>query len=166
MTKTEDNEYSLEQNGEMKSEQFCIRFKQRLSWPWSSGSWINNYLCNQSISPLKSWVWFPIMVRCTLCEKVCQSLAAGQWFSPGTPASFTNKTDFNDWNIGVNHHNSNPFSSLNRNKRDVEVWSIVIDQSRNKSDVDVWSIIIELHTNKSDVEVWSIVIERYGMQSN
>jgi hypothetical protein len=31
-----------------------------------------------------------------LCDKVCQWLAAGQWFSPGTPVSFTNKTDRND----------------------------------------------------------------------
>ena len=29
----------------------------------------------------------------TLCDKVCQWLATGQWFSPGTPLSFTNKTD-------------------------------------------------------------------------
>ena len=36
------------------------------------------------------------MVRCThttLCDKVCQWLAAGLWFSPGTPVSSTNKTD-------------------------------------------------------------------------
>jgi hypothetical protein len=29
----------------------------------------------------------------TLYDIVCQSLAAGRWFSPGTPVSFTNKTD-------------------------------------------------------------------------
>jgi hypothetical protein len=29
----------------------------------------------------------------TLRDKVCQQLAASQWFSPGTPVSFTNKTD-------------------------------------------------------------------------
>jgi hypothetical protein len=28
-----------------------------------------------------------------LRDKVCQQLAASQWFSPGTPVSFTNKTD-------------------------------------------------------------------------
>ena len=32
----------------------------------------------------------------TLCDKVCQCLATGQWFSPGTPVSFTNKTDRHD----------------------------------------------------------------------
>ena len=32
----------------------------------------------------------------TLCDKVCQWLAAGQWFSLGTPVSSTNKTDRHD----------------------------------------------------------------------
>jgi hypothetical protein len=31
-----------------------------------------------------------------ICEKVCQWLATGQWFSPGTPISSTNKTDSHD----------------------------------------------------------------------
>ena len=29
----------------------------------------------------------------TLCDKVCQWLATGRWFSPSTPVSSTNKTD-------------------------------------------------------------------------
>jgi hypothetical protein len=32
----------------------------------------------------------------TLCYKVCQRLAEGRWFSPGTPVSSTNKTDRRD----------------------------------------------------------------------
>ena len=32
----------------------------------------------------------------TLCDTVCQWLAAGMWFSPGTPVSSTNKTDLYD----------------------------------------------------------------------
>jgi hypothetical protein len=32
----------------------------------------------------------------TLCDKVCQWLAAGQWFSPDTPVSSTKKTDRHD----------------------------------------------------------------------
>ena len=41
-------------------------------WPWVSwscsyGSWVYNYLynLNQCLSPLKLWVWSPLMVRCT-----------------------------------------------------------------------------------------------------
>ena len=35
-------------------------------------------------------------IRYTLCDKVCQLLVTGQWFSQGTSVSYINKTD---------HHN-------------------------------------------------------------
>ena len=64
-----------------------------LSWQWWYGSWIYNYLCNQCLSPLLLWVWISIRARCTtLCDKVCQWLGTGQWFSQGPPVSSTNKT--------------------------------------------------------------------------
>jgi hypothetical protein len=51
---------------------------------------------NQCLSPLTLWVrthsWRGVLDT-TLCDKVCQYLAAGRWFSPGTPVSSTNKTD-------------------------------------------------------------------------
>jgi len=47
--------------------------------------------------------WFWIVYRLgrsaldtTLCDKVCQWIAAGRWFSPGTPVSSTSKTDRHD----------------------------------------------------------------------
>jgi hypothetical protein len=48
----------------------------------------------------------------TLCDEVCQRLATGQWFSPGTPVSSTNKTDRHDITeifveSGVKHHKPN-----------------------------------------------------------
>ena len=36
--------------------------------------------------------WWSVL-ETTICDKVCQWLAAGQWFSPGTPVSSYNKTD-------------------------------------------------------------------------
>ena len=45
------------------------------------------------------WVWIPLrrgVLDTALCDKVCQWLAAGQWFSPGTLDSPTNKTDCHD----------------------------------------------------------------------
>jgi hypothetical protein len=43
------------------------------------------------------WVWISIRARCTtLCDKVCQWLATGSWFSPGPPVSSINKTDRHD----------------------------------------------------------------------
>ena len=62
-------------------------------WSWSHGSWIYNYLCNQCLSPLTLWVWIPLrrgVLDTTLCDKVCQWLVAGQWFSP---VCSTNKTE-------------------------------------------------------------------------
>ena len=58
--------------------------------------WIYNYLCNQCLSPLPLWVWIPLrwgLLDTTLCDKVCQWLATGLWFSP---VSSTNKTDRHD----------------------------------------------------------------------
>jgi len=69
------------------------------SWSWSYGSWIYNYLCNQCLSPLKLWVRIPLrrgVLDTTLCDQVCQWLAPGRWFSPGTPTSSTNKTHGHD----------------------------------------------------------------------
>ena len=36
-----------------------------LSWSWSYGSWIYNYLCNQCLSPLQLWVQTLFMERYT-----------------------------------------------------------------------------------------------------
>ena len=69
------------------------------SWSWSYGSWIYSYLCNQGLSPLTLWVRIPLRRGAqdrTLHDKVCQWLAAGQLFIPGTPVSSTNKTDRHD----------------------------------------------------------------------
>jgi hypothetical protein len=56
-----------------------------------------NYLCNQCLSPLMLRVRISIRARCTtLCDKVCQWLATGRWFSPSPPVSSTNKTDRRD----------------------------------------------------------------------
>jgi hypothetical protein len=76
---------------------YIVNIYREPSWPWSYGSWIYNYLCNQCLSPLTLWVWISIRARCTtLCIKVCQWLATGRWFSSGPPVSSTNKTDRHD----------------------------------------------------------------------
>ena len=75
-----------------------LQWNLGLSWPWSYGSWIYNYyLCNQCLSPLMLQVRISIRARCTtLCDKVCQWLATGRWFSLGPLVSSTNKTDRHD----------------------------------------------------------------------
>ena len=69
------------------------------SWSWWYTSWIYNYICNQCLSPLNLWFRIPLrrgVLDITLCDKVCQWLATGRWFSPGVPVSSTNKTDCHD----------------------------------------------------------------------
>jgi hypothetical protein len=44
---------------------------------------------------IKFFAWRGVLDT-ILCEKVCQRLAAGRWFSPGTLVSSTNKTDRHD----------------------------------------------------------------------
>ena len=74
-----------------------IKSHQGPSWPWSYGSWIYNYLCNQCLSSLMLWVRIPNRARCTTSwDTVCQWLVTGRWFSPGTPVSSINKTDHHD----------------------------------------------------------------------
>jgi hypothetical protein len=51
------------------------------------------------ISPLMLWVWTLLrwdVLDTTLCDKVCQWLATGRWFSLCPPVSSTNNTDCND----------------------------------------------------------------------
>jgi hypothetical protein len=67
-----------------------VSFVEGSSWPWSYGSSIYNYPCNQWLSPLMLWGRISIRARCTtLCDKVCQWLTTSWWFSPGPPP--TNK---------------------------------------------------------------------------
>ena len=55
------------------------------------------YLCNQCLSSLMLWVWISTRVWCTiLCDKVCQWLATGRWFSLDPLVSSTNKSDCHD----------------------------------------------------------------------
>ena len=72
---------------------------QGLSWSWSYGSWIYNYLRNQYLSPLKLWVQIPPrwgLLDTTLYDEGSRWLPADQWFSTGTPVSSTNKCDHHD----------------------------------------------------------------------
>ena len=79
----------------MQNELFILKlvyyFLRGPSWPWSYGSWIYDYLCNQCLSPLMLRVRISIRARCTtLCGKVYQ------WFSPGTLVSSIYKNDHHD----------------------------------------------------------------------
>ena len=97
--------------------------KEGLSWSWSYNSWIYNYLWNQCLSPQKLWVWILLkrgVLDTTLCDKVCQWLAAVQ-------VSSTNKTDHQDiaeilLKVSLNSITPpNPFCKIFTNK-----WNFVL----------------------------------------
>ena len=72
--------------------QVSFFFQMGSLWLLSYGSWIYIYLCNQCLSLLMLWVRISIRVRCTAsCDKVCQWLLTGWWFSLGPQVSSTNK---------------------------------------------------------------------------
>jgi len=55
--------------------------------------------CAQCLSLLTLWVRIPLgrgVLDTTLCDKVCQWLVSGLYFSPGTHVSSNNKTDHQD----------------------------------------------------------------------
>jgi len=101
-TKTTIVNFAVKEQGMVyiaKTDEEMLFFSQGQSWSWSYGSWIYNYLCNQCLSPLTLWVWTPLrrsILDTTLYDKVCQWLAPGRLFSPGTRVSSTNKTDGHD----------------------------------------------------------------------
>ena len=83
-----------------------------VSWLWSYGSWIFNYLYDQCLPPLKLWV----VLEITLCDKVGQWLMTGRWFSDGTPVSSPNKTyhhDIINWIIWANSSQKDNYHKLN-----------------------------------------------------
>ena len=58
--------------------------------PWTYGSWIYDYLCNQCISPLKLWIRTPFMAMCTRINIMWYNL------SVTCNSLVTNKTDRHD----------------------------------------------------------------------
>jgi hypothetical protein len=65
----------LRANMSLKTNQkqtICLCF-YHFSRPWSHGSWIYDYICNQCLSPLKLWVRTPLrkgVLDTTLCDKI------------------------------------------------------------------------------------------------
>jgi len=74
-------------------------FEWGVSWSWSYGGWIYSYLYNQCLSPLKflcSSSDHGEVYSIQQCDKVCQWLATGRWFSLVSPP--IKLTPYN-WNI-------------------------------------------------------------------
>ena len=77
-----------------------------------------NYLCNQWLSPLKLWVWIPLMMRCTRYNIMWKSLSVTCCRLVVFPvySGFIHWPPRYSWNIvesGVKHHNHNPIFEKN-----------------------------------------------------
>ena len=107
---------------------------RRPSWSWWYGSWIYNELCNQSLSPLVLWVrsrWWRGVLDTTLCDAVCQWLAAGQWFSSCISVSSSNEKDRHDiteillkvaLNTMTQPHNDGPSNHILQTSNASQIW--------------------------------------------
>ena len=76
-----------------------ILFHFSVNLPFSLGvvAWFTTTYAISAYHPLMLWVRISIRARyTTLCDKVCQWLATGRWFSPDPPVSSTNKSDRHD----------------------------------------------------------------------
>ena len=90
---------------------------------------------HQCLSPLMLWVRFSIRVRCiTLCDKVCQWLATGRWFSSCTPVSSTNKTDRHDITEILLKAALNTIKQTNNQY----LWHLVWELNPTVLEFDVW----------------------------
>ena len=65
---------------------------------WIIDEWmiLKYFYCDMKRYQLTHKVYLISISNITLCDKVCQWLATGRWFSPGTPVSSTNRTDRHD----------------------------------------------------------------------
>ena len=76
-------------------------------------SLIFNYLCSQYLSPLKLWVWIPLMARCSRCNIIWSilSVLCGRSVIFYGYSAFPNWPPLYNWNIGESgfkRHNPNP----------------------------------------------------------
>ena len=76
-----------------------FNWSDQSSYPWSTALVVLvediHKHCYNARRIRKPYSW-PSVLDTTLCDQVCQWLATGWWFSPGTPDPSTNKTDHHD----------------------------------------------------------------------
>jgi hypothetical protein len=116
------------------------------------------------------WVRISIRARCTaLCDKVCQWLVTGRWFSPGTPISSTNRIDRHDIAEILLKVALNTIKQTNNLRTSYAYYvtkktSTVLENTRPKSTETKlyikmptqWDILLVFSDNKPDVSIQSI----------
>ena len=121
------------------SMQICLINEQILSIQFKEATWYVyewDNLVNQCLSPLMLLVRISTRARfTTLCNKVCQWLAAGRLFSPGHPVSSTNIT-----NRGVNRYQTYTIISVQELRKSVAKDGYSKNDNKNHEHVDIDNI--------------------------
>ena len=97
------HELNVDSIGQTRRKDRYPNYEQyQLTHPFKKGDRVMGFNANISVSwrsillvsKLMLWVRLPLRAMCTtFCDKVCQRLVIGRWFSSGIPVSSTNKTD-------------------------------------------------------------------------
>ena len=93
-----------------------------------------------------------IRVRCTRsCDKFCQWLTTGRWFSPGRPVSSTSTTHLQDISEKMLKLALRTIKQINKNKD----W-----YARNQNNVSEWRDM----SSRGLLFQWAITMKRVGLQ--
>ena len=95
-----------------------------------------------------------------LCDKVCQWLATGQWYSPGTPVSPTNKTDRHDITEKllkvalktINQKSLTPFTFSKKGYGCKGTWEIIQHYTQINSISVVWLLLFPMYLVSNDIK--------------
>ena len=97
------------------------------------------------------------VLETTLCDKIWQWLAAGQWFSPGTPVSSTSKTDCHDITEILLKMVLNTITIDSTIVMSVKIFeSTLVSESVNSALLMLMDSLILLKSNKLVIYFWCI----------
>jgi hypothetical protein len=104
---------------------YTLCFIQGMSWPWSYGRWIYNYLCNQCLSPLMLWVWVTIRAKCTTFDSdrsVVFSTSSAFLHQQNWPSQY----NWNNVESGVKNHQTNNILSIYTNSLYINIYIYIL----------------------------------------
>ena len=102
-------------------------------------------------APLTLWVRIPLIrvLDTTLCEKVCQWLATGRWFSPVTSINKTDRHDITEILLKVALNTFNQTNPIKRHPIRDHVGSHIFKRTTNNKPTISWGISNEAHACRS-----------------
>jgi hypothetical protein len=147
-------------------EVYFIKLNRGSSWSWSYGTNVVEFTTTSAYHhyscEFESRSWRGILDT-KLCDKVCQWLAKGRWFSPGTTISTTNKTDRHDITEIVLKVTLNTIKKFD--SRNTTVWNtnknVDIKFSAHECTTSFWNNFIRYAQNRKIVKPNKIIKHIY-----